>query len=164
VSGRKALHLCISRADRFKLQRIARSLSLPWFQVRRLEQFWLWLLARELRLWLDAGRTRYRLAIYRRYERLGVCGLPARPTRRGRPSRISPLYRAQIIHLACLDLWPRVAQWSSSDLARQAVEDGILAAIGPRSVRRILQEVALQPQPHRTSTPCQQGGVCVSYL
>ena len=37
---------------------------------------------------------------------------------------------------------------SSEDLARQAVKDGIISAIGARTVRRILHEVDLQP--HRT--------------
>jgi DDE superfamily endonuclease len=41
-----------------------------------------------------------------------------------------------------------ITHWSSADLARQAVADGIVSRISPRSVRRILQEVDLQP--HRT--------------
>lgn len=41
-----------------------------------------------------------------------------------------------------------ITHWSSADLARQAVEDGIVEAISPRSVRRILHAVDLQP--HRT--------------
>jgi hypothetical protein len=41
-----------------------------------------------------------------------------------------------------------ITHWSSADLARQAVKDGILITISPRSVRRILEEVDLQP--HRT--------------
>lgn len=41
-----------------------------------------------------------------------------------------------------------ITHWSSADLARQAVEDGLIDAISPRSVRRILHAVDLQP--HRT--------------
>jgi hypothetical protein len=41
-----------------------------------------------------------------------------------------------------------ITHWSSQDLARQAVEDGIVPAISARTVRRILDEVDLQP--HRT--------------
>lgn len=41
-----------------------------------------------------------------------------------------------------------LTHWSSDDLARQAVADGIVPAISARSVRRILEQVDLQP--HRT--------------
>lgn len=41
-----------------------------------------------------------------------------------------------------------VTHWTSAELARQAVRDGIVAAISPRTVRRILHSVDLQP--HRT--------------
>jgi hypothetical protein len=67
------------------------------------------------------------------------------------PSGFPPLQRAQIIKLACLEPIARglhITHWSSADLARQAVADDIVAAISPRSVRRILHAVDLQP--HRT--------------
>jgi hypothetical protein len=41
-----------------------------------------------------------------------------------------------------------ITHWSSADLARQAVADGIVPTISARSVRRILNAVELQP--HRT--------------
>lgn len=41
-----------------------------------------------------------------------------------------------------------ITHWFSADLARQAVAEGIVPAISARTVRRILQEVDLQP--HRT--------------
>lgn len=41
-----------------------------------------------------------------------------------------------------------ITHWSSEDLARQVVLDGIVPAISSRTVRRILNEVDLQP--HRT--------------
>jgi hypothetical protein len=41
-----------------------------------------------------------------------------------------------------------ITHWSSHDLARQAVLDGIVPAMSPRTVRRILDDVDLQP--HRT--------------
>ena len=66
-------------------------------------------------------------------------------------SGFPPLQRAQIIQLACLEPVARglhITHWSSADLARQAVADGIVDAISPRSVRRILHAVDLQP--HRT--------------
>jgi hypothetical protein len=41
-----------------------------------------------------------------------------------------------------------ITHWTSQDLARQAVADGIVAAISARTVRQILKDVDLQP--HRT--------------
>jgi DDE superfamily endonuclease len=73
------------------------------------------------------------------------------PTARAVPSGFPPLQRAQILQLACLEPIAKglhITHWSSTDLARQAVADGILEAISPRSVRSILREVDLQP--HRT--------------
>ncbi len=58
---------------------------------------------------------------------------------------------AQIIQLACLEPVAKglhITHWSSEDLARQAVLDGIVPGISPRTVRRILNAVDLQP--HRT--------------
>jgi len=73
------------------------------------------------------------------------------PTAPAAPSGFPPLQRTQIIQLACLEPVARglhITHWSSADLARQAVADGIVDAISPRSVRRILHAVDLQP--HRT--------------
>jgi hypothetical protein len=72
------------------------------------------------------------------------------PTRDGR-RRFPPLQRAQIVELACLEPVAEglhITHWSSADLARQAVADGIVPAISPALVRRILAQVDLQP--HRT--------------
>jgi DDE superfamily endonuclease len=65
--------------------------------------------------------------------------------------RFPPLQRAQIVELACLEPIAEglhLTHWTSQDLARQAVADGIVDAISPRTVRRILHDVDLQP--HRT--------------
>jgi transposase len=86
-----------------------------------------------------------------RYGGLGLQGLLAGANRPGRPVQISPLQRAKIVQLACLEPVAEglhITHWSSSDLARQAVVDGIVPAVSSRSVRRILREVDLQP--HRT--------------
>jgi hypothetical protein len=67
------------------------------------------------------------------------------------PPGFPPLQRAQIVQLACLEPVARglhITPWSSKDLARQAVEDGIVPAISDRTIRTILNEVDLQP--HRT--------------
>ena len=58
---------------------------------------------------------------------------------------------AQIVELACLEPVAKglhITHWSCDDLARQAVADGIVARISPRTVRDILSNVDLQP--HRT--------------
>lgn len=55
------------------------------------------------------------------------------------------------MELACLEPIARrlhLTHWSSTQLARQAVRAGIVAAIDPATVRRILDAVDLQP--HRT--------------
>lgn len=62
-----------------------------------------------------------------------------------------PLQRAQIVELACLEpiaTGLHITHWSSQDLARQAVEEGIVERLSARTVRRILHDVDLQP--HRT--------------
>ena len=70
---------------------------------------------------------------------------------RGDRPRFPPLQRAQIVELACLEPLAKglhITHWSSEDLARQAVTDGIVETISPRTIRRILDDVDLQP--HRT--------------
>ena len=73
------------------------------------------------------------------------------PSDRAARPGFPPLQRAQIVELACLEPVAKglhITHWSSEDLARQAVADGIVEAISPRTVRRILDRVDLQP--HRT--------------
>lgn len=73
--------------------------------------------------------------------------LSARADRSGFP----PLQRAQIVKLACLEPIAKglhITHWTSHDLAREAVGDGIVESISPRTVRQILHHVDLQP--HRT--------------
>lgn len=81
-------------------------------------------------------------------------GCPASWLRRnapGGPPGFPPLQRAEIVGLACLEPIAKglhITHWSSEDLARQAVADGIIESISPRTVRLILNQVDLQP--HRT--------------
>ena len=66
------------------------------------------------------------------------------------PKRFPP-QRARIVELACLEPVAKgahITHWPSAALAHQAVADGIVDAISPATVRRILQRVDLQP--HRT--------------
>jgi hypothetical protein len=67
------------------------------------------------------------------------------------PPRFPPLQRAQIVALACLEPVAQglhITRWSADDLARQAVADGIVPAVSAATIRRILNDVDLQP--HRT--------------
>jgi hypothetical protein len=55
------------------------------------------------------------------------------------------------VELACLQPIAKglhITHWSSRDLAREAIAEGIVATISPRTVRQILHNVDLQP--HRT--------------
>ena len=153
MRGRKPRPIEVDPADVPTLQQIARSKTRPWYQVQR---------ARILLEMADGGRTQVVASqnqcdgttvrrICRRYERLGVPGLLAPLQRSGRPLEIAPLQRAQIVELACLEPIAEglhITHWTSEDLARQAVADGIVPAISARTIRRILHDVDLQP--HRT--------------
>ena len=155
MRGRNPELLKIHPPDISELERLAHSDTSPWFQVRRAR----------IVLGIAAGRRRELLAsqldcnestIWRtcqRYQRLGLAGLLAdqRQGHSGREMEITPVQRAQIVELACLEPVAKglhITHWSSDDLARQAVADGIVAGISARTVRRILQDVDLQP--HRT--------------
>jgi transposase len=155
MRGRTPSALTIRRSDKSELERIAHSVSLPWFRVRRAR----------IALGIAAGRCREVLAaelgcdestIWRacqRYRSLGLSGLLADQRQRnsGRDLQITPVQRAQIVELACLEPVAKglhITHWSSDDLARQAVEDGIVAGISARTVRYLLHDVDLQP--HRT--------------
>jgi transposase len=155
MRGRKPKALTILSPDVPELERIAHCDASPWYQVRR---------ARII-LGIAAGQRREDLAaqlecdestIWRacqRYRDLGLAGLLAdhRQGHSGRDLGITPVQRAQIVELACLEPVAKglhITHWSSEDLARQAVTDGIVARISPRAVRTILRDVDLQP--HRT--------------
>jgi transposase len=155
MRGRRPDEVIINRADKSELERIAHSDTLPWFRVRRAR----------IVLGMAGGRRREVLAseldcdqstIWRtcqRYRRLGLMGLlvDQRQGHSGRDLQITPVQRAQIVELACLEPVAKglhITHWSSDDLAWQAVSDGIVAGISARSVRYILNGVDLQP--HRT--------------
>ncbi|MBV8607371.1 MAG: helix-turn-helix domain-containing protein [Singulisphaera sp.] len=92
MRGRKPLVLKIAPHDAPILQQIARSRSLPWYQIQRAQ----------IVLGVAAGEPIHDLAlrtqcdrstiwrICRRYEDSGLPGLLAPPHRPGRPARISP--------------------------------------------------------------------------
>jgi transposase len=84
---------------------MARSRTLPWFQVQR---------ARAVLAIADGERVQtvaFQMQCYpstvwrlcRRYEEAGLEGVLAEVPRTGHPIEISPLQRAQIVQLACLE-------------------------------------------------------------
>src|SRR3954452_7120372 len=105
MRGRKPCPLAIDAHDRTILWEVARSETLPWYQVRRARTV-LAIAAGQrtaaisTRLECDAG-TVWRIC--QRYKEAGVRGLLEAPQRPGRPTRISPPQRAQIVELACLE-------------------------------------------------------------
>jgi transposase len=155
MRGRRPKKLMIAGPDQDGLHSVAHSGSSPWFRVQRAK----------IILALAGGERPYSVAtrlecdtatVWRaceRYRRGGLASLFAdgRQGNSGRPEHISPVQRAQIVALACLEPIAKglhLTHWSSEDLAHQAVEDKILPAISPATVRRLLQDVDLQP--HRT--------------
>src|SRR5947209_10346643 len=142
MRGRKPEMFSIHSPDMSQLERIAYSDTSPWYQVRRAR----------IVLGIAAGQRREDLAaqlecdestIWRtcqRYRDRGLSGLLAdqRQGHSGRDLGISPVQRAQIVELACLEPLAKglhITHWSSDDLARQSVADGIVAHISPRTVR-----------------------------
>jgi len=147
--------LSIAAQDRERLQQTAHSDASPWYQVRRAR----------IVLAMGAGERKFVIAarmgcgeatVWRTCERYRPYGLDAlfaddRHGRSGRLEQITPLQRAQVVELACLEPIAKgfhITHWSGEDWARQAVDDGIVASISARTIRRILHDVDLQP--HRT--------------
>src|SRR5262245_28262002 len=134
MRGRKPQGLTIHSPDVSELERVAHSETSPWYQVRR---------ARNV-LGVAAGQRREELATQiecdesttqrtcKRFRRSGLGGLltDQRQGHSGRDLGITPVQRAQIVELACLEPVAKglhITHWSSEDLARQAVADGIVA-------------------------------------
>jgi hypothetical protein len=68
----------------------------------------------------------------------------------GRPQQISPVQRAQIVELACLEPLAKglhITHWTSEDLAGQAVDDQIVPAISPATVAALARR---RSAAHRT--------------
>jgi transposase len=155
MRGRRPEKLTIARRDQEALHSAAHSGSLPWFQVQR-AKIVLAIASGERQCSVAARLECDEATVWRacqRYRQDGLASLfvDGRQGNSGRLLQISPLQRAQIVELACLEPIARglhVTHWSSQDLSRQAVDDKIIPAISPATVRRILHDVDLQP--HRT--------------
>lgn len=155
MRGRRPEKLTIARRDQDARHSAAQNGSLPWFQVQR-AKIVLAIAAGERQCSVAARLECDEATVWRaceRYRQDGVARLFAdgRQGKAGHPQLISPVQRAQIVELACLEPIAKglhITHWSSEDLARQAVADKIMPAISPATVRRILHDVDLQP--HRT--------------
>ena len=155
MRGRKPEKLTVARSDAAVLRVVAHSDSSSWLQVRR-AKIVLAIAAGERRcsvadrLECDQA-TVWRTCEHYRQDGLASLFVDGRKDHAGHPEQISPVQRAQIVELACLEPIAKglhITHWSSEDLARQAVADKILPAVSPASVRRIWH--AVDWQPHRT--------------
>src|SRR5262249_13873670 len=136
------------------LQAVARARHLAWFQVQHARI----VLAVAGGEPIGSVASRMECApatVWRGFRRHQPSGLQHPPPDAPPPGASAggspPRQRAQIVELACLGPIAEglhITHWTSQDLARQAVADGIVEAISPRTVRRIVHEVDLQP--HRT--------------
>jgi len=155
MRGRNPDCLSIAPHDIDRLHKTAHSDSLPWYQVRR-ARIVLAMAAGERKCDVAAQMECGPATVWRTcvlYRQDGLEGLltDGREGHSGRLEQITPVQRAQIVELACLEPIAKglhITHWSSQDLARQAVEDGIVGSISPATVRRLLHDVDLQP--HRT--------------
>ena len=153
MRGRRPERLTIARRDADALHTAAQSGSLPWFQVRR-AKIVLAIASGEHQSSVAARLECDEATVWRACQRSRRGGLATlfadgRRGKPGRPPRISPVQRAQIVQLACLESIAKglhITHWSSEDLARQAVADKIVPVISPATVRRILHDVAPPPR------------------
>jgi transposase len=104
-------------------------------------------IAAQLEITVDTVRTwRGRFAEH------GLAGLRDRP-RSGRPSRFSPVQRAQLTALACqmpAQAGAPLSRWSCPELAREAVTQGVTESISAATVRRWLARDAIKPWQYRS--------------
>lgn len=103
----------------------------------------------------DLGTCRARVGHWlRQFAEHHLAGLTDSP-RSGRPPEISPLERHQVIATACrspMDLgYPRIL-WDHATLATAVVSSGLVRAISPRTVGRILEDAEIKP--HRVKMWC----------
>ena len=121
MRGRKPRRFLLAAHDKPILKQIACSRTLPWFQVKRARV--VLAIAEGARVQTVAFQlqcdpsTVWRLC--RRYEEAGLEGVLAEVPHAGHPIEISPLQRAQIVQLACLEPIAKglyITHWSKSGL------------------------------------------------
>lgn len=118
------------------------------------------------RIICDADRGHTNAAIARRHEVTvdtvrrwrgrfadeGMAGLADRP-RPGRPTRFTPVQVAEVKALACqlpAETGTPLSKWTCPELAAQAVDRSIVAAISASTIRRILAQETIKPWQHQS--------------
>ena len=82
----------------------------------------------------------------------GLAGLTDRP-RPGRPTRFTPVQVAEVKALACrlpAETGTPLSKWTCPDLAAEAVDRSIVAAISASTIRRILARDTIKPWQHQS--------------
>jgi transposase len=88
----------------------------------------------------------------KRFFESGLAGLEDRP-RSGRPRSFAPRVVAEVKAMACEPPAQRdvpLSRWSSTELAVQAVTEGLVGSVSASTVRRWLHEAAIKPWQHRS--------------
>jgi transposase-like protein len=146
--------ITLTTAERRRLTALAYSHTAAYQQVIR------------ARIICDAARGDSNAAIARRHDLTvdtvrrwrgrfadeGLPGLTDRP-RPGRPPRLTPVQVAEIKALACqlpAETGAPLSKWSCPDLAAEAVDRRIVAAISASTIRRILARDTIKPWQHQS--------------
>ncbi len=146
--------ITLTTAERRKLTALAYSHTAGYQQVIR------------ARIICDAARRHSNAAIARRHDITvdtvrrwrgrfadeGLAGLGDRP-RTGRPTRFTPVQIAEVKALACqlpAETGTPLSKWSCPELAGEAVDRSIVAAISASTIRRILARDTLKPWQHQS--------------
>ncbi len=143
----------LSDEERRVLESMARSYTLPYWQVVRAQM--VLLAAQGLRNDQIAERCNTRREVVsqwrKRFFETRLSGLEDLP-RRGRPPTF-PHVRAEVIAMACelpVEGGVPLSRWSSSELAREAITRGIVEQISGVTVWRWLSQDAIKPWRHRS--------------
>jgi DDE superfamily endonuclease/Homeodomain-like domain len=154
MSRRSPFSVVLCGADRFELERRSRCYSLPYAQVVRARIVLLAAagvanvdIAEELGVHVDVV-SRWR----KRFWEEGIGGLDDR-ARSGRPHVFGPDVVAGVKAMACEAPAVRevpLSRWSSSELAGQAVSEGLVESVSPSTVRRWLAADAIRPWQFRS--------------
>jgi transposase len=150
----RARRLVLAACDRHRLKRLERSQTAPWRQVLRAKIVLLAArpmpnaqIAARLGITVDTARK------WRgRFATDGMDGLADRP-RAGRPPHFTPVQVAEVKALACqlpAEQGVPLSRWSCPELAREAIIQGIAAAISASTIARWLAEDAIKPWQHRS--------------
>ena len=154
MSRRSPFVVSLSVVARMVLEERASSRSAPYAQVVRAR---IVLMASEGAANVDiAGRVGVCVDVVSKWRKRfclqGLAGLVDRP-RSGRPRRFGSEVVAGIKALACEPPEARdvpLSRWSSSELAAQAVSEGLVESISSSTVRRWLHAAAIKPWQYRS--------------